>query len=265
MRVILFTNARDEMRIREWAAHHLLLGFSLIYIFDHKSRIPLKRVFHGFDKRVLVERCELNGAIKMPLMNRATAIANYFKADWMIYLDADEFICLNSFLGVKRMLLHYPFADSVALNWLLFGTNNHVTEPKDLILNSYTKSEATLDQHVKTFVRPSQIKMATNPHFYQMRNPYRMYSVTKERINVLEPQFHKNRMNYQQAPAFIAHYIHQSEETYIRRKLNLPMDDTNTFRSKDLEIHNKYNSVENTCLKEKYGRIVNQFLEQYRK
>jgi hypothetical protein len=92
-----------------------------------------------------------------------------------------------------------------------------------------------------------------------------MYSVSKERINRLEPQFHKNLMNYQEAQAFIAHYIYQSEATYTRRKLNLPMDDTNTFRSKDPEIHNKYNSVENTCLKEKYGRIVNQFLQQYRK
>ena len=31
-RVVLFTNARDEKNIKEWAAHHLLLGFSLIYI-----------------------------------------------------------------------------------------------------------------------------------------------------------------------------------------------------------------------------------------
>ena len=35
--VILFTNARNEKNIKEWAAHHLLIGFSAICIFDHKS------------------------------------------------------------------------------------------------------------------------------------------------------------------------------------------------------------------------------------
>lgn len=265
MRVMLFTNARDELRIREWAAHHLLIGFSIIYIFDHKSKVPLKNVFQDFDKRVLVERCELNGAIKMPLMNRAAKIAQLFRADWLIYLDADEFICLNSFLGVKRMLSRFPFADTVALNWTLFGTNHLIKEPNALIVKSYTKSDPTIDRHVKTFVRPSQIVRATNPHFYQIRNPQRMYSVFKERISILEPQFFYKTCPFMQAPAFIAHYIHQSEETYMRRKVNLPADDTNTFRGRDYDIHNKYNTVENTILKDKYGDQIAKFLQQYRK
>ena len=36
-KVALFTNARDEKHIKEWAAHHLLIGFEYIFIFDHKS------------------------------------------------------------------------------------------------------------------------------------------------------------------------------------------------------------------------------------
>jgi hypothetical protein len=52
-KVMLFTNARNEIHIKEWAAHHLLIGFDKIIIFDHKSDIPLKTVLHGFDKRVI--------------------------------------------------------------------------------------------------------------------------------------------------------------------------------------------------------------------
>ena len=74
-KVMLFTNARDEKNIKEWAAHHLLLGFDLIYIFDHKSKIPLKTVFSNFDQRVQVERCEMPNKIKLNLMNRASKIA----------------------------------------------------------------------------------------------------------------------------------------------------------------------------------------------
>jgi hypothetical protein len=69
--VCLFTNARDEKHIKEWAAHHLLLGFSKIIIFDHKSIIPLKEVFKKFDKRIkIIDVYNIHGAIKMLLMNR---------------------------------------------------------------------------------------------------------------------------------------------------------------------------------------------------
>ena len=47
--VVLFTNARDEKNIKEWASHHLLIGFDKIIIFDHKSITPLKDVFLNFD------------------------------------------------------------------------------------------------------------------------------------------------------------------------------------------------------------------------
>ncbi|HEV8052986.1 MAG TPA: hypothetical protein VGP47_10880 [Parachlamydiaceae bacterium] len=68
--VILFTNARNEKNIKEWAAHHLLLGFDFVYIFDHKSDLPLTDELINFDPRVIVERCEWENPVKMPLMNR---------------------------------------------------------------------------------------------------------------------------------------------------------------------------------------------------
>ncbi len=175
-RVILFTNARDETHIKEWAAHHLLIGFDLVYIFDHKSIKPLKSVFNGFDSRVIIERCELDNSPKLPLMKKASLIASALKADWFLYLDADEFLILNSFVGVKRMLSRFYFADSLAVNWVMFGTNNHVKEPDGLILENYTKSELILDKHVKTFVRPTQVIGVINPHFYNIWNPIRMFS-----------------------------------------------------------------------------------------
>lgn len=261
--VFLFTNARNEKHIKEWAAHHLLIGFSCIYIFDHKSVVPLKSVFNNFDKRVIVERCELENPVKILLMNRAANIAKKLRADWMIYLDADEFIVLNKFMGVKRMLSHFPYADSVALNWLMFGTNHHIKDPNGLILNNYTKSDSKLNKHVKTFVRPYQIMKAVNPHYYQMRIPSRMYSISGNPINQTSPCFYPWPIEYSNASAFIAHYVNQSEETYIRRKIKLPSDDTNSFRKKDDNIHSKHNEVHNHLLKSKYANIVSAFLQKF--
>jgi len=258
--VMLFTNARDEKNIKEWAAHHLLIGFSYIYIFDHKSTVPLVSVFENFDKRVIVERVKLNIPPKLPLMKKAADIACRLKADWFIYLDADEFIILNKFVGVKEMLTRYHFTDSLALNWLMFGTNNHITEPEGLILDSYTKSDPGLNQHVKTFVRPSQVSEsgATTPHNYNIVHPARMFSITGE--SLANKVFNPTRSAFWKAPAFIAHYVYQSEETYKKRKLSLPADDTGGFRKEDPNIHKLHNDVDN-FIPQKYAKNVRAFLD----
>jgi len=263
-RVILFTNARNEKNMKEWTAHHLLIGFDLVYIFDHKSDIPLKNEFVNFDKRVIIERCEMSGAIKIPLMNKATAIASSLGADWFLYLDADEFLILNSFYGVKQMLNAFNYADELAINWLYFGSNHHVSEPASgLLLENYTKSDQLIDKHVKSFVRPTTVTNITNPHFYHIQNPARNITINNKSIPPNPFNESVTNTNYNMMHAYIAHYVNQSEETYIKRKVLMPTDDTNSFRPKNLDIHNCHNTVVNLHPKNKYADGINKFLEHY--
>jgi len=264
-KVVLFTNARNEKNMREWAAHHLLIGFDLIIIFDHKSNIPLKSVFHNFDKRVKVVRCNLNNPVKLELMNRAINIAKFLKTDWFIYLDADEFIVLNKYNGVKQMLNKFNFAHSLSINWLMFGTSHLVKEPSGLIIDNYVKSQKNIDKHVKTFVRPNEIRNVNNPHFYNMKNKNKMYNIDGKRMDSLKPFFfHDNPVSFNNVDSYIAHYFYQSEETYIQRKLCLPKDDTGTMRGKkDPHIHLQYNDVNNEEIKNKYSNNIKLFLKFY--
>ena len=158
---------------------------------------------------------------------------------------------------------HYNNAHSLAVNWLIFGSNNHVKDPEGLILENYTKSETILDQHVKSFVRPGEVIKAINPHYYVIQNKNRMFGMNK-RLN--EPFYFNNiNVNYSIAPAYIAHYVNQSEETYLRRKIHLPTDDTGVFRNNDVKnIHNNSNSHENLFPKNKYSEFVKKFLESKR-
>jgi hypothetical protein len=262
--VALFTNARDEKNIKEWAAHHLLIGFDKIIIFDHKSIMPLKDVFNNFDNRVTVidaKKYETN--VKIRLMNVAAKIAKGLNVDWFIYLDADEFLILgNKFIGVKHFLNHYNNSHSLGVNWLFFGSNNHVSDPEGLILENYTKSEIVLDKHVKSFVRPHEVINAHNPHFYVIENKNKMFGINKRLNDQVEPfSFNTTNLNYTQVPAFIAHHANQSEESYIRRKVNLPRDDSNAFRNNDVKnIHNCWNGHENLFPKNKYSENIKKFL-----
>ena len=260
IKTMLFTNVRDEKNMKEWCAHHLLLGFDYICIFDHKSLIPLQQEFKNFNKRVSIIRCEWPNPVKNPLMNQSVNIAKQLNIDWLLYLDADEFLVLNAFQNVKHMLTIFKNADSLAINWLMFGSNNHKKEPSGTIIENYTKSDLLLNKHVKSFVRPSQVTNISNPHFFHIKNPDRRVSMQYNIMDQQHPEFNELPIEYTKSNAYIAHYLYQSEETYINRKLKLPRDDANAFRNKDENIHNHHNDVDNSCLVNKYLDNINNFL-----
>ncbi len=259
-KTILFTNARDEKNMKEWVTHQLLLGFDVIYIFDHKSLTPLSHVFRNFSKKVIIERVELDNPVKLPLMRRAVNVAKRLGVDWMLYLDADEFLVLNNYVGVKQLLQNYNFAHSLGINWLMFGSNHHKKDPPGLLIENYTKSVPTIDQHVKTFVRPKYVRSVTNPHYYKMVFLNRSFSINMK--NMPNTPFNVWPIDYKNAPAFIAHYVHQSEESYINRKIKLPMDShtSNSFRMFDQHMHRLYNDVDNFLVRDKYAGKIKHLL-----
>jgi hypothetical protein len=276
-KVILFTNARDELKLKEWVAHHLLLGFDFIYIFDHKSKIPLKGQFLDFNKdkfQVYVERCELDGGIKHTLITNGANIAKRHNFEWMLYLDADEFLVINNdkITNVKQLLSHYQYADAVSCNWLLFGSNFHIKEPDGLIIDNYIRSETTLSDTLKTFIRPSQF-VTPDPHRPLIKFPNKAYHVNGRQLkNDADNYFYKNRINFEKAQVFIAHYVVQSEETYIRRKLNLPNDDRGEFRNNIItwvvdnssnidNLDKLHNDTINTLVKIRYSEKIKNYLE----
>ncbi len=65
----------------------------------------------------------------------------------------------------------------------MFGSNHHKKEPSGLIMDNYTKSVQTIDQHVKTFVRPEYVTSVTNPHFYNLIFPNKMFSMNMKNMS----------------------------------------------------------------------------------
>ena len=176
-RVLLVTNARNETCIYEWVAHHLLLGFDHVHVYDHKSIVPIHSWKH--DSRLTVERCHLENPVKLVLMNRAVRMAQQQGFDWMLYLDADEFLCIQAFSNVKSMLAHFFYAHSLSINWVMFGSNFHDKTPSEgLLIEKYTQSNRHVDMHVKTFVRPNEVIQAQNPHFYKIYSSHRMFHIS---------------------------------------------------------------------------------------
>jgi hypothetical protein len=270
-KVALFTNARDEPHIKEWAAHHLLLGFDHIFITDHISIHPLTQVFKNFDPRVVINTCTMKTNIKLHLMDEAISTAKKYNIDWFIYLDADEFIVLNNnataITNIKGFLSFYNNADMIAINWLLFGSNYLDSEP-DNILGSYTKSDTHINSHIKSFVRPNEALYAETPHVYAIKHIENFYSFNRK-IGTLT-SFNECNIQGEKCPIYIAHYINQSEESFIKRKIIKPTDNTGEYRGeKDKHlvenIHTMHNNIYNLKPKELYHEKVQIFLKDKEK
>lgn len=293
--IFLFTNARDEPAILEWAFHHLLLGFSHVYIYDHLSKIPIQTILSDFAKqhpeyqsltnRIIVIRINLDLSptaspnknqinpnptktknIKIPLMNSALEYSIAQNADWMLYLDADEFICINTATfkednPIQQLLSLFYFADTLAINWLMFGSSKHETQPEGLLMDNFIHSDRKLNAHVKTFVRPRHVQQAFNPHYFPATNPNRAFAATGNTMEAMTA-FNPVEMEFQNAPIYIAHYVVQSKAEFMRRK-GRPMDDGTGNKSgmyaPDV-LHVVHNEVENTQLRDRHAEAVREIL-----
>ena len=225
--IIMFTNARDERHIKEWAAHHLNLGADRLVIFDHKSTLPIASVLKGSDERIDV--CSYTGnkmnGLKTMFIEQAIKMALRDKYTWMLYLDADEFVILNQFANFSSFLDTWKEADVIVLNWLFFGSN-HLLTSSGTILASYNRSHSRLNEHVKSLVRPDKLtKHIPSAHTYNLIEG----SVLKGVDNVTMGKndiFHPIHMNFSDVPGYVAHYYIQSREDFLWRKMNRSRDDT---------------------------------------
>jgi phage terminase Nu1 subunit (DNA packaging protein) len=272
---ILFTNVRDEQHLLEWIAHHQNIGFTHIHIFDHLSKIPVKSMVQHIPN-VTVERkdIQLTEGVKlkdyfMRIAIQDISIPNQF--DWMLYLDADEFLVLPKHANVHNFINSYENADQIGINWLLFGSNNKNTLTHGTLMENFTRCDVMLNHHVKSFVRPSQVIKPVNPHAYQINNPRQSIDIKKRIVNKKVPYFvywgKTSIPDVTLADAYIAHYIYQDYHTYIERKCILPRDDTGEMREvlTEEQVHTKHNTIENRVPFELYNEKNKERMEYWEK
>ena len=256
MKVILFTNARDEKHIKEWVAHHLNLGFDCIHIFDHKSIEPIKNLFKP-NPKLTVKRIELIDNIKSSCMKKAIILAKTY--DWMIYLDADEFLVLNNHLTIQDFISSYKDINQILLNWVFFGSNFLSNEPSGMMLENYIRCHSKINKHVKSLVRPNAVIDIYNAHVYKTNNPN---NPNKSRscynllpMNIKEPWFMSiPDKSYSDIPAYVAHYVNQSYDKYNDRRLSRQRDDGTPISRiyTEEELHTIDNDLINTTVRDKY-------------
>ena len=259
MKTILFTNARDEDNMLEWTVHHRNLGFDKIFIYDHKSIYPISKTLQGFDY-VTVFNIFDDFVPKIELMKRAAQYAKNNAFDWLLYLDADEFLALPLFPNVNSFLHNYPNNQQICVNWLVFGSNFLNEKPKGTMLESYIRSTLLISDVVKSFVRPDKVIDVGNPHYFIVENMELSGGIFGDRQYVSQPAICSvdKTIPFDKYPAYIAHYIFQSYDMYKRRKVNRKRDDDGAnydHNYNENEFHGFYNDIEMTHIRDLYNKI----------
>jgi hypothetical protein len=255
MKIILFTNARDEKHIKEWIAHHLNLEFDHIYVFDHKSKISIETLLKPNNKITIQYIDYDKELLKEHLMMEAKKIALDGKYNWMMYIDADEFLILNHYSTIHEFMKQYIEFNQIGINELFFGTNYLTKEPNGMILENYVRCSKKIGIQLKPIVRPESIIKPSTPHIFTTKNMKKSVNYfTKTQLNEVKPYAYTLTEDYSKLPAYIAHYDNQAYEVYISRKIKLPRDDNSAYRNQLSEecLHSINNDQININIRDKY-------------
>lgn len=159
--------AKNETRyLREWVAHHYLIGFERFIIYDNESDEPVALTLKDYVEKGIVEVVPWPGKnAQLPAyadcMNRW-----HGKVRWVAFFDLDEFLILKKHKDARLLLPNFENFGALAVNWAVFGSSGHIHRPDGLILEQFTQvlPDDIARYHIKSIVRLETSRGMFDPH-----------------------------------------------------------------------------------------------------
>ena len=166
--VAVYSPVRNETKLCEWINYNLKLGVSHIILFDDNddknslqyvtSKYPDIVSIIRYDKMTNSEKIEKNYHNSNKLYRKLIKpLLRKLKIDYLLRVDADEFLFLNEFQNIQELINYYTPFDSLLINWLLFGSNNKKYNNTDTLIPIFNKSSDKLDPLVKSLTKVSSL------------------------------------------------------------------------------------------------------------
>ncbi len=154
--------------LAEWALFHRMIGFDRIVAYENDSDDATPEVLGRLQRAGVIDE-----HVPWRDVEGSPQFSAYFDAtvkcptDWIMFLDADEFLNIRSRAPVNAFLAGFaPDVSCVAVNWRIFGSSGHKTYAPGLVLERFTHAGAArvdVNRHVKSFFRP---RCATAIHMH---------------------------------------------------------------------------------------------------
>jgi hypothetical protein len=143
---VLVATMRDEGPfLLEWAAYHLSIGFTHLVVgtndctdgspdlLDRLSALaPIAHMRNSFGPGEKPQLAAYARAAELPVVRAA---------DWLMVLDADEFLNVHAGEGrVGDLIASVPEATAFLVNWRIFGSSGHESFEPEPVLERFTRA-----------------------------------------------------------------------------------------------------------------------------
>lgn len=215
----------------EWVAYHTMLGFDRITVYTNNCT-------DGTDK--LLDRLQELGYVRhinnMPppgaspqinAMGMAMADPAVKSSEWVMHIDADEFLYLEDGNIGKFLDRFGEDTDVIAILWKLFGDSGVERWDGGSVLQEFTQAQAAPLRrvvHHKSMFRPQKFGRCTD-HMPKEPNVkvFRVRNAKGEGVNknsILHPRKSRYKMKFHQltfANACLHHYSLKSRDVFLMK------------------------------------------------
>ncbi len=229
-KVLLCAIAKNEAAyLVEWIAYHkFIVGFDEVLIYENDSTD---------NSRLILEKLDKLGICQYKLWPRSQgivpqrsayndAIQTYNQSyQWVCFLDLDEFLVLKNFNSIQDCIQSFENkADSILINWLMFGSSGHSTYSPEPVIQQFTKCadySSPIHKHMKSISKIDSIEVL-DIHIPRLKPNYKYFHIDGKELHFgADPtgEHIKNQGYVNHKPAQINHYQSKSLEEYKCRKL----------------------------------------------
>jgi glycosyltransferase involved in cell wall biosynthesis len=160
----IFKNEADY--VEEWLAFHILQGVSRIIAYDNNSSDETCQRATSFAKYVDLQIVHwpdsgngFNCTQRLAYLDGARRLTGL--ADYVAFIDLDEFVFATDYSPLGQVLAHFPAdAAAVAVNQRVFGSAGQSSSTGDLVTSRFTMAAAddySEGRWFKTIARPDRI------------------------------------------------------------------------------------------------------------
>ena len=218
----------------EWIAFHRVLGVERFFIADNGSTDGGGAILAGLDALGLVRLLPFpDPPDRRPQLPAYAAILRRHggEADWIAFIDADEFLLPApgpaQGAGTLAELLAPAFADpragAVAVNWALHGSAGRLAAGPEPVVERFDRRaerEGLINHHFKSIVRTDAgPATAVNPHAFRLLAPYRTVHADGREVRPHPRGTPGLSAEVVWEPLRLNHYAVKSREEFMTRKL----------------------------------------------
>ena len=218
--------------IQEWIEHYINQGADHFYLVNDNSSDNSVELLNPY-----MDRITLFHSNKIHVLGHQRNTYNEFilprlkETKWLLMCDLDEFVYSPMYKSIPNFLKEVSHLAQIQITPTLFGSNDHITQPKSLV-QGFTKRSETIPSICGTY------KYFVNSDYEY--NSLNVHHATPNNIEYQKPDYFK-LINTPYIK--LNHYICQSKEFWMNIKCT--RGDADGYLVRNMELFDDYNSQAN--------------------